>query len=217
MLFSLVFFLVGRIFGTGQRPNEGREIELLVLRHQVRVLQRQVKRPRLRRLDRLLLAAAARRCPEASGLRSLSGPRLSSAGTGSSSGGSGRTKGEGAPAGPTTPRSTPSSFALAPRTPVGLPTPPRRAAEVGHPGLGDDRPDDPAPPRLRSGSTPVRPDVDRVPPLAGLWHPGLRFLHRGDAPAKDALCLVLHRDLDEASARGGRDGASRLCVGHPAG
>jgi hypothetical protein len=36
MLFSLVYFLVGRVvgrvLGTGQRPNEGREIELLVLR-----------------------------------------------------------------------------------------------------------------------------------------------------------------------------------------
>lgn len=39
MLFSLVCFLVGRIFGTGQPPNEGREIEPLVLGHQVRVLQ----------------------------------------------------------------------------------------------------------------------------------------------------------------------------------
>jgi hypothetical protein len=45
MLFSLAYFLVGRILGTGQRPNEGKEIELLVLRHQVRVLQRQVKAP----------------------------------------------------------------------------------------------------------------------------------------------------------------------------
>ena len=63
MLFSLIYFLVGRIFGTGQRPNEGREIELLVLRHQVRVLQRQVKRPRLLRLDRLLLAAASKAMP----------------------------------------------------------------------------------------------------------------------------------------------------------
>jgi len=63
MLFSLVYFLVGRVLGTGQRPDEGREIELLVLRHQVRVLQGQVTRPRLRRLDRLLLAAASKAMP----------------------------------------------------------------------------------------------------------------------------------------------------------
>ena len=64
MLFSLVYFLVGRVIGTGRRPNEGREIELLVLRHQLKVLQRQVtRRPRLHRLDRLLLAAASRAMP----------------------------------------------------------------------------------------------------------------------------------------------------------
>ena len=63
MLFSLVHFLVRRILGTGRRPEEGREIELLVLRHQVKVLRRQVKRPRLSRLDRLLLAAASRAMP----------------------------------------------------------------------------------------------------------------------------------------------------------
>ncbi len=63
MLFSLVYLLVGRILGTGRRRDEGREIELLVLRHQVKVLQRQVKRPRLHRLDRVLLAAASRAMP----------------------------------------------------------------------------------------------------------------------------------------------------------
>jgi putative transposase len=71
MLFSLVYFLVRRILGAGRRPDERREIELLVLRHQVRVLQRQVKRPRLRRLDRLLLAAASKAMPRSQcGLRS---------------------------------------------------------------------------------------------------------------------------------------------------
>ena len=62
MLFSLLYFLVGRFLGTG-RSREQRDIELLVLRHQVRVLQHQVKRPRLRRLDRLLLAAASKAMP----------------------------------------------------------------------------------------------------------------------------------------------------------
>jgi len=63
MLLSLVYFLVRRLLGTGRRPQDEKDIELLVLRHQVKVLQRQVKRPRLRRLDRLLLAAASRAMP----------------------------------------------------------------------------------------------------------------------------------------------------------
>src|SRR5665811_975235 len=61
MLFSLLYFLVCRLLGAGGHRAEEREVELLVLRHQVKVLQRQVKRPRLNRLDRVLLAAASRR------------------------------------------------------------------------------------------------------------------------------------------------------------
>jgi hypothetical protein len=45
MLFSLVYFLVRRILGAGRLPDQGSDIELLVLRHQVKVLQRQAKRP----------------------------------------------------------------------------------------------------------------------------------------------------------------------------
>lgn len=60
MLLSLLYFLVRRLLGTGRRPQDEKDIELLVLRHQVKLLQRQVNRPRLRRLDRLLLAAASR-------------------------------------------------------------------------------------------------------------------------------------------------------------
>jgi putative transposase len=63
MLFAFLYFLVRRILGTGRRPQAERDIELLVLRHQVRVLQRQVKRPTLRRLDRILLVAASRAMP----------------------------------------------------------------------------------------------------------------------------------------------------------
>jgi hypothetical protein len=60
MLFSLLYFLVCRLLGAGGRRAEERDIELLVLRHQVKVLRHQVKRPRLNRLDRVLLAAASR-------------------------------------------------------------------------------------------------------------------------------------------------------------
>ena len=60
MLFSLLYFLVRRLLGAGSHLQDEKDIELLVLRHQVKVLQRQVTRPRLHRLDRVLLAAASR-------------------------------------------------------------------------------------------------------------------------------------------------------------
>jgi putative transposase len=63
MLFSLPYFLVRRLLGAGSRLQDEKDIELLVLRHQVKVLQRQVKRPRLHRLDRVLLAAASGTMP----------------------------------------------------------------------------------------------------------------------------------------------------------
>jgi hypothetical protein len=43
MLFSLLYFLVRRLLGAGDRRPDEKEVELLVLRHQVKVLQRQVK------------------------------------------------------------------------------------------------------------------------------------------------------------------------------
>jgi hypothetical protein len=60
MLFSLLYMILRRVLGTGRRPQDERDIEMLVLRHQVKVLQRRVRRPPLRRLDRVLLAAASR-------------------------------------------------------------------------------------------------------------------------------------------------------------
>src|SRR2546425_9364686 len=99
MLFSLVYFLVRRILGAGRRPDQGSEIELLVLRHQVKVLQRQAKRPRLRRLDWILLAAASRAMPRARWSSFVVRPETRSPGTRSSSGGSGHTRGAGGPAG----------------------------------------------------------------------------------------------------------------------
>ena len=66
MLFSLLYFLVRRLLGAGGRHQVERDIELLVLRHQVKVLQRQVTRPRLTRLDRVLLAAASTSLPRGS-------------------------------------------------------------------------------------------------------------------------------------------------------
>ena len=54
MLFSLLYFLVRRLLGAGSHLKDEKDIELLVLRHQVKVLQRQVTHPRLHRPDRVL-------------------------------------------------------------------------------------------------------------------------------------------------------------------
>jgi putative transposase len=64
MIFSLLYIVLRvvlrLVLAGGQRD---REIEILVLRQQVRVLQRKAGRPKLRRRDRLFLAAAAHLLP----------------------------------------------------------------------------------------------------------------------------------------------------------
>lgn len=60
MLFSLLYMVVRVVFRlVPSGPGRDREIEILVLRHQVKVLKRKAGRLRLRRRDRVLLTAAA--------------------------------------------------------------------------------------------------------------------------------------------------------------
>ena len=67
MVLSLVYLLVGRAFALivlCGRGEASKDVELLVLRHEVAVLRRQISRPRLPPADRVLLAALARLLPE---------------------------------------------------------------------------------------------------------------------------------------------------------
>jgi hypothetical protein len=64
--FSFLYLAFRALLGALVRCRRGldvKDIELLVLRHELRVLRRQVARPRLRAADRALLAAAACQLP----------------------------------------------------------------------------------------------------------------------------------------------------------
>jgi putative transposase len=78
MFFSLLYLTVRALFGLLVRCRRGpdlKDVELLVLRHEVEVLRRQVGRPKLRRADRALLAAAGCHLPPSSRSSLLVTPR----------------------------------------------------------------------------------------------------------------------------------------------
>ena len=69
MLFALLYFALRRFFwlmSVSESSDVSKDIEILVLRHQLRVLGRRAGRLRLRRLDRVFLAAASRVLPRSS-------------------------------------------------------------------------------------------------------------------------------------------------------
>jgi len=66
------------------RGHAAKDLEILVLRHQLTVLRRNTPRPRLEPADRALLAAISRALPRAAGPASSSSPRRYCAGTAAS-------------------------------------------------------------------------------------------------------------------------------------
>src|SRR4051812_15081678 len=75
MSVSLVYLLLRRVLQMLTqlaRDDVAKDVELLVLRHQVAVLRRQVHRPRLQPSDRVVLAALSRSSPASAGRSSSS-------------------------------------------------------------------------------------------------------------------------------------------------
>ena len=67
MLFAFAYLLLHRLVQlvAGSSNHMNSDVEVVVLRHQLKVLKRQVSKPRLRRRDRLFMAAMSRTVPRA--------------------------------------------------------------------------------------------------------------------------------------------------------
>ncbi|HEY8636801.1 MAG TPA: hypothetical protein VIL81_05995 [Candidatus Limnocylindrales bacterium] len=86
LLYLVVRALVRLLVSAGQpgRADRFKDLEILVLRHQLRVLQRTSGPPKLQAIDRVLLAAASRVIPRDRWVAFPSPRRPCSAGTASS-------------------------------------------------------------------------------------------------------------------------------------
>jgi hypothetical protein len=77
LLWSFVYLVVRNLFALVWllgRPRRSKELEILVLRHELAILSRQRSRPRLTRADRALLAALSRSLPRAAWAASVFKP-----------------------------------------------------------------------------------------------------------------------------------------------
>ena len=85
MLIRLVHLFMVRVFGWLAllvRSDAAKDVEILVLRHEIAVLRRQVARPRPDWADRAVIAALARLLPGHLRLRRIVTPALCWPGTG---------------------------------------------------------------------------------------------------------------------------------------
>jgi hypothetical protein len=76
VLFALMYLLLRGLLRLLVRPSDlDSDVELVVLRHQLMVLKRKAGRPRLRRRDRLFMAAISKALPRARWSSFVVGPQ----------------------------------------------------------------------------------------------------------------------------------------------
>jgi hypothetical protein len=194
------------------RGNVAKDLEILVLRHQLAVLRRQVPHPRLEPADRALLAAVSRVLPRAHWSCFLLTPstllrwhrRLVAGAWSYPHRQTGR---------PPLDQELPAADRPLGQgePPLGLPAHQRRAATAWHARLGNRHRHHAAPPRAQPGATADGHHLAGVPAPAGRRDRGVR-LHRGfDLPAA-VVCAVLHRTGHPPGPSGWRDVQPRCCV-----
>ena len=176
MVRSLVALVLQRVLTLLTRRTENaKDLEIVVLRHQLWVLRRQVGRPRFRWSDRLLLAAASRhlareylaRLPGHAPDGAALAPRAGSTEVGPRYRPS---------AGATTPQRGDAGVDSAVRSrepPVGVSADPRGTLEARPPGFGHYDPHPAGPPRTGARPAAGRRQLAGVPTPASGERPGL--------------------------------------------
>src|SRR5437588_12999227 len=175
----LAFSAVRRLLVRRRRSEFAKDVELLVLRHQLVVLGRQERRPSLRPADRALLAALARLLPPRRRRRLVVTPQtllrwhreLVRRKWGATT----------AKSRPSTSRSpdTRTRAALRRReSRLGLPADRRRTAQARPARLAEHDQAHPARQPPWAGAEALRPQLARILPPAGRQHARLRLLHR---------------------------------------
>ena len=218
MLFALVYRLLRRMVRlvAGSSNELDIDVEVVVLRHQLSELKRQVGRPRLPPRP-AVHGRVGGALPRARWSAFVVSPQTPFAGTGSWYDGSGTSVGYQREAyHPSPARFETSSCGWGGRTPVGVHPDPGRARQARHQGLRDQDPDAAASGRPRSGPPTRRPHRERVSAYPGRRHARAGLLHCGDSLASDALRALRdsHRDASGDDSR--RHQEPRLGVGHPA-
>ena len=213
----LAFVSLLRLLAANRRDEFAKDVELLVLRHQLSVLRRQTGRPRLRPADRALLAALTRLLPHPRRHGLLVAPQTLLRWHRELV----RRKWAKPCRGPGRPQvratSTRARLASRAREPaLGLPPDRRRAPEARPDRLPEHRPTVAARRRARTSAAARRSQLAAVPPPAGREHSRLRLLHRRDDLAPPLLRSLLHRARKQTCSPRRLHHQPDRRLGHPA-